>query len=284
MRISTPVLIVVTCVSLWAKADVAQGTVPTRLSGIAAASVLAVKGPGGATETGFSLDAPQQVVLPVASGGSPSLIDSGGSTGRTTPAGTYGSLALARTSGLSLSPLHPARRFSRATATYVLGPPLGYEANRIRRVRLPRMSLSSRRLATVGGTLPAADLGAPVVTAGGRLVGAVAAVRSRSWRLAPLGMVRRLLLARRPSGSSGPPILPLLGGALLVFLGGVAFGLLRARRVRERRTEAAVRRMRRAQTSEPVTEPLVLRRESESPNPASDGEDFEVIIKPQEQQ
>lgn len=285
MRRTSSIVIALTSWALWVGAA-AGGEVPPPLTGTAADGVLAVKGPSGHTMTGFAFATAQKVVLPVAAGVSPSLIDSAGTTGHAARVGMLDTLALVRPSGLSLSPLRAstAGHVSRATATYVLGPPLGYEANHIRRVTLPHLSLSSRRLVTVGGTLAPADLGAPVVTAGGRLVGAVAGVGSRSWRLAPLGRVRELLVVKRSSDSSGPPILPLLGGALLVFLGGVAFGVLRARRVRERRTEAAVRRMRRAQAHERPEEPLVLRRESESSAPDPAAEDFEVIIKPQDQQ
>ena len=171
-----------------------------------------------------------------------------------------------------------ARQINPGTPTYVMGSPLGYNPDRIRYVHLPAFTLATTGLLSVPGSLPAAFLGAPIVTQGGRLVGAVASVGAGAWKFAPLGRLQALVAAGSSTEGSGVPILSIVGGAVLVFLAGVAFAMLHSRNRRRRAAEEAEMARRRAGAT-PATEPLVVLR---TPEPEPD-DDFDVIVKSQDE-
>jgi len=256
-------------------------TAPRRIAALASDSVLAVEAPSE-MRTAFAFGASSTALASAPAGVDAHLVDANGRTAALDVARREGELVVARVSSLEPTPLRasPLRRIRAGTAAYVLGPPLGYEAGRLRFVRLPPIDLARTRRAVIEGALPQAFRGAPVVTEGGRLIGAVATVGHGRWTLEPSARLTRLLTAARGGGAGGGlPILVILAGALVLIL--LAGGLVVARaRQRQRQAFEAARNARGAGTGERATpaQPLVRLRDAEQAAP----EDFEVLIKSQE--
>jgi hypothetical protein len=191
-------------------------------------------------------------------------------------------LGVAHVSALPLRALVATRAtsISQRTPKYILGPPLGYEGGRIRAVRMPTVRVSGSQLLRVSGMLPAKFLGAPVVTTHGRLIGSVASVGARSWEFAPLGLIQELTAVHQ---GTSVPILPIVIGGLVVFLAGMAFGILRVKRRRDRELDLRLRQSRARGAAERRADgPLVRLRtpaEEGEPEQATE-EDFDVIVKP----
>jgi hypothetical protein len=264
------------------------GAVPARLAGVASHGVLAAQGQAG-LRTAFAFEDQRTIIVGATAGGAIRLITSFGAAASGEPGGSEDKLALIHLSGLGLSPLlkSDAREIHAGMPTYVLGPPLGYEADRIRSIDLPTIRLASTHLVPVSGSLPNSFAGAPVVTRGGRVIGAVAEVGVGTWALAPRGRLLALVAGTSHTSSAGVPILSLLAGALVVFMAGAGFGVMRTKRRRRRAFEASELRRRRTARSEPlVQQPLVRLRtpEPEPPAPEIDEteDDFDVILKPHE--
>ncbi|MHB8531545.1 MAG: hypothetical protein ACYDC2_02380 [Solirubrobacteraceae bacterium] len=292
MRRIGPVTMLAVVAAAMSPASAARAA-PSRLSDIAARGVLAVSTQGSADQTAFVFERESSTLTARVTTSGVRLIASNGAS-ISAEAHAVNGFATIAASGLGLGPLRPSglKTVRPSTVLFVLGPPLGYEAERIRRVALPQLRVKAARAVSVHGSLPKSFAGAPVVTEGGRVVGAVAAVASSHWRFAPLGELDAIVSPPHTGSSGGPPLLSLLLAALVLFLGGAAFGVLRAKRRRERELEANLRRARgaRAQAREDQTDqqPLVRFRgssEGESTQelsvPPAEEEDFDVIIKPQ---
>jgi hypothetical protein len=268
-----------------ARADAATA----RLTGFASHSVLAAQG-HTSMRPAFAFDSEGTIIAGIVGGGSIRLIASSGATATAEPGGREGELAVIHVSGLGLAPLLKSNTGTvrASTPTYVLGPPLGYEADRIRYVHLPPIVLASTHLVSVPGSLAKSFEGAPVVTQGGRVIGAVAAVGAHTWALAPDGRLLALAVAVDHASSAGVPILSLLAGALIVFAAGVGFGVMRAKRRRHRAFEESARRRPRAVgLSEPLLEQPLVQLRTQEPEPLASEideaqDDFDVILKPRE--
>jgi hypothetical protein len=266
----------------------------TPLATVATRSVLAVGAQSAPSRTAFAFERESSTVAAAKSGATVRAIASDGRSSSLEAHGS-GPLAVLSVSGFDLAPLLPskAHTIGPSTRTFALGPPLGYEADRIRRVVLPRLKADSVRLVGIRGSLPPSFAGAPVVTATGRVVGAVAYVSADRWELAPLGALRALVHRSSSNAGSGAPLLSLLAGALVVFLAGAVFGLMRAKRRRERELESSLRRARRARSEarrdEVGSEPLVRFREpaetsaTGTPQARDSEEEFDVVIKPHQE-
>lgn len=252
-----------------------------RLAGLAARSVVAAReGPEG--DTGFAYGKADTLIVGARVGSGVKLITGTGSSSSGRGVGASEGLTVVHLGGLGLATLmkSAAHRVSSGTVAFVLGPPLGYESERIRPARLPSLSPDATKPVKVRGALPHAFLGAPVLTRGGRLIGAVAKIGTHTWTLAPRGVLDRLVASTAQGGTSGPPILAVLVGALIVFAAGAAIGVTRSKRRRLRAIEATERRRRRAQgRAEPtLNEPLVQFRATEHAD-----DEFEVIVKPRDE-
>jgi len=258
--------------------------VPARVVAAAEHSVAAVHHSTG-TSTSFVFGPEGGVVTAAASRGSFHAVTSNGTTISGEVVSSRDGLGVAHISGLAVRALvaSRARTISPRTAKYVLGPPLGYESARIRYVSMPVLRLTGRDLQTVAGSLPASFAGAPVVTGYGTLIGSVAGVGARNWEFAPLGLLGELTAVHN---SEGVPLIPIIVGGLIVFLGGIGFGLMRAKRRREREQDLRLRKDRaRTTAGRRAQGPLVrLRTPSDSePEPAEE-DDFEVIVKPRKEE
>jgi hypothetical protein len=259
--------------------------VPRRIAALASNSVLAVETPSE-MRTAFAFGASRTALASAPAGVDAHLVDASGRTSDLGIARREGELVLTRLSGLRPTPLRASslRRIRAGTAAYVLGPPLGYEAGRLRFVRLPPIALARTRRAVIEGALPRAFRGAPVVTEGGRLIGAVATVGHGRWTLEPGARLTRLLASAQSSSSGGLPTLVILAVALAIL--SLAGGLVVARaRRRQRRAFAAASA--RAGTGDRTTpaQPLVRLRDAEQPSTVEEqasSEDFEVLIKSRE--
>ncbi len=252
--------------------------VPSRILSAAEHSVAAAQGPNGTT-TAFAFGAEGGLIAVATSGKSVHAVTSNGGTINGDVGTARDGLGVAHVSGLALRPLPAsrARTVSGRTAKYVLGPPLGYEAARIRYVRTPRLPLTRLGLRVIPGSLPGSFLGAPVVTGHGALIGAVAKVGTRSWEFAPLALLRELAAVKHGAST---PVAAIIVGGVIVFLLGAAFGIWRVRHRRDREQDLHARQ-RRAHATEPRAHgPLVRLRTPPEPEQELDAEDFEVIVKP----
>jgi hypothetical protein len=133
----------------------------------------------------------------------------------------------------------------------------------------------------IEGALPRAFRGAPVVTEGGRLIGAVATVSHGRWTLEPGTRLARLLANAHGGGAGGGlPILVILACALAIILlvGGLV--VARARRRQRHAFEAPRNGLQAGVIDRPTpAEPLVRLRDAEQ---VSSDDDFEVLIKSRE--
>jgi hypothetical protein len=256
--------------------------VPHRISALAARSVLAVEG-SSQIRTAFAFGSPAAVLASSPLGAATHLLDARGNVADLAVAHREGELVVAHPSGMKLTPLRASTlaRTKAGMPAYVLGPPAGYGAGRLRFVRLPPIDLRHARRATLDGQLPQSALGAPVVTEGGRVIGAVATVAHGKWTLEPSARLTDLLAAARASGG-GIPILLLLAGALALIV--LVLGLLLTRARRRHRRASTMAAARRAGGGERDTQPLVRRREPEgdSPDRGDEHEEFDVVIKSRE--
>ena len=256
----------------------------SRLLGVAEHSVAAAQHATGST-TAFAYGTEGGVVA-AASNGSIHMITSTGVTVSGEVSTSRDGLGVAHVAALPLRALiaTSATSISHRTPKYILGPPLGYEGGPIRSVHMPTVRLTGSQLQSITGALPAKFLGAPVVTTHGRLIGSVASVGIRSWEFAALGLLEELAAVHH---GTSVPVVPILIGGLIVFLAGIAFGILRMQRRRDRELDLRLRQSRARGAAERRAEgPLVrLRTPSEQQEPVEDGDgdgddDFEVIVKP----
>lgn len=248
------------------------------LSRVAERSVAAVQGQGGSS-TAFAYG--HEGGLFAASGSGPIHAVTGSGVAITgEPTSSRDGVSVAHVSALPLTALlaTTASSVSVRAAKYVLGPPLGYEGGHIRSVRMPTVHLTGTTTQRISGVLPGKFLGAPVVTAHGRLIGSVASVGPRSWEFAPLGMLNELAVVH---SSSGVPVLAIVLGALIIFAGGAVFGVLRMKRRRDRELDLRMRQDRARGAAERRAEgPLVRLRTPDDAVEQDTEEHFDVIIKP----
>ncbi len=253
------------------------------LLGVAEHSVAAAQHTGTST-TAFAYGREGGVVA-VASAGTVHMVTSNGVTLSAEAGASRDGVDVAHVSTPALRGLTASHATSvnRRTPKYVLGPPLGYEGGRIRSVQMPTVRLTGSQLQRISGTLPAKFLGAPVVTTHGRLIGSVANISARSWEFAPLGLLTALTALHR---GTGVPVVPILVGGVIVFLAGMAFGILRMKRRRDRELDLRLRQRRARGVGERRAEgPLVRLREPSEQEAQDEGgdEDFEVVVKPRRQ-
>jgi hypothetical protein len=264
-------------------APVTAQLVPSRIRELAMRSVVAIDGPSG-IRTGFVFGDHEAVIASGETGNGNRLVTAGGVSFRAQLVSDFGKIAVLGRPHLALPALPASASPSSApgAAAYVLGPPLGYEANRLRRVRLPALKLHSTRAQAVTGTLPASFQGAPVLSSHGRVLGAVYTIAAHEWMLEPTKRLLAMLPAHNTSGGGFPLLLVLVGIAIAIAV-AVAGVMLRVRRRRERASEAASAVQ--PPASSPVAGemprgPLVRRREAVAE--VDQAEDFEVVIKGRE--
>jgi hypothetical protein len=257
------------------------------LTRIASHGVSAALGSDG-IRTAFGFARGDIVIAGTAASASVRLTTAGGTSDVGTPVSRDQNLAAIHAGGLGLGPLREARprQIHGGSLAYVLGPPLGYEAQRIRSIRLPAIRRGGDLLTSVRGKLPAAFQGAPVVTGSGLLIGAVAQTSADHWMMAPLARIRALATrARRSDDGGGLPVLPALGCVLALSLLGAGIGFLWRRRRRASAQEAELAlQATRAQPIRRPSQPLVRLRSpapdhESAPDPA---EDFQVVLKSRE--
>lgn len=284
LRIIPATLLFALAVALQAAPSQARA-VPHRIAALASSSVLAVE-TQSEMRTAFAFGASTSAIASAPAGVDAHLVDASGRTAALDVARREGELVLTRLSVLDPTPLRASslRRIRAGTAVYVLGPPLGYEAGRLRFIRLPPINLARTRRAVIEGSLPKAFRGAPVVTEGGRLLGAVATIGHGRWTLEPSARLKRLLASAQGSGAGGGlPTLVILAVALVILSLAGGFVLARARR-RQRRAFAAAASAPTADRQTPA-QPLVRLREAEQAPSVDEQvppEDFEVLIKSRE--
>lgn len=249
-----------------------------RLRGVAEHSVLAARHATGLT-TAFAYGRDGAVIAAAGNG----AIDMITSTG-VAVSGEIGTsrdgLGVAHVAALPLRPLlaTAATSVGRHTPKYILGPPLGYESDRIHSVQMPTVRLTRARLQRIVGTLPAKLLGAPVVTAHGRLIGSVAGVGARSWEFAPLALLTEIGAVH---DGTGVPVVPILIAGLVVFLAGTAFGISRMKRRRDQELDLHLRQSRAREAAQRRADGPLVRLRTPPQEPAHNGdEDFEVVVKP----
>jgi hypothetical protein len=255
--------------------------VPPRVLSAAEHSVAAAQHSNGTT-TAFAFGAEGGVMTAATNGESLHAVTSDGDTITGEVQTARDGLGVARVSGLALRtlPASRARTISGRAAKYVLGPPLGYEAARIRYLHTPALPLTRLGSRVVPGSLPRSFLGAPVVTERGALIGAVAKVGTRSWEFAPLALLRELAAVKHGEST---PVAAIVVGGLIVFLSGAAFGVLRVRRRRDREEDLLARQGRAHAAQRRAQGPLVRLRTPSEPEQGQDMEDFEVIVKPRKE-
>lgn len=271
-------------------ASQASGAVD-RLLTVAGRSVVAVEG-GAEPTTGFGFTH-GSAVLGASQLRSLRIITANGAIISVTPFRHVGDISAARLITTGVAPLPAARR--RATdgeVGYLLGPPLGYREDKIRRVVLRVVPTGHGNLLRVTGTLPRPFRGAPLVTSSGHLLGAVDAIASKSWILLPVSGVNALIAApaARSRGSSVIRTVGLASGVLVVMV--VAFGtivmLRRRRTVHHRRADApddaqSPERAAAPTSLELPTQPMApapplvrSRAPSQSDDPS---DDFDIVVK-----
>jgi len=256
---------------------------------VADGSVVAVRDPSG-VRTGFAFGSAGLVVAGASADMGVQLITAHGLSTVGAYAARDGELAILHAAGLQLLPLRGSavREIRFATQGYVLGAPLGYEGRRIRMVRLPEITLHNARTVHVAGHLAASFQGAPVVTRGGRVIGAVAGVGATSWTLAPASRLSALVAtATETGGGEGFPLISIPVGMLVVIVGLGGLVAMRSRRGRAGTGRSPIvldQRPMRRPTREPIedpsrraTQPLVRRRGPDIGH--GDDEDFDVVIK-----
>lgn len=235
--------------------------------------------PGGPT-TAFAFGAQGGLVASAPNGASIHAITSGGAVISGDIGASRTGLGVAHVSSLPLTVLvaSRARTVSTSTPKYILGPPLGYESARIRSVRMPTVQLADTHKRTIKGSLPRSFAGAPVVTPHGRLIGSVARIGTGTWEFMSVAMLKELTTVHK---GQSVPLVPILIGGLVIFLGGAFFGLSRAKRRREREGDLRSRQRRARSAAKRRSEgPLVrLRAPSEEEDESHAEDDFEVIVK-----
>jgi hypothetical protein len=247
----------------------------SRLLTIAERSVAALQQPVGTT-TAFAFGV-HGLVAAAPTGASVRAITSDGAVINDEISASRAGLGVAHVPSLPLTVLIASRAgiVSASTPKYILGPPLGYETARIRSIRMPTVRLTDTHERTIKGSLPQSFAGAPVLTAHGRLIGAVAGIGTGTWEFMSVAMLKELTAVHE---RQSVPLVPILIGGLAVFLGGAAFGLSRAKRRRHREEDLRSRQRRARGRSEG---PLVrLRTPSEEEDETHAEDDFEVIVKP----
>jgi hypothetical protein len=291
--------------------------VSSHLVGIADGGVVAVHDPYGA-RTGFAFGSTDLVIAGTSVNAGIQLITAHGLSAVGGYVARNDELAIVRAQELHLLALRKSTvsAISSGTRAYILGAPLGYESERIRTVGLPAIELHSTRMVLVAGRLPKSFQGAPVVTRGGRVIGAVAAVGATGWTLAPQSRLSMLVATatNKAGGGEGLPVIAILVGVLVVIAGLGGLVTLRARRRHtgaERAPVVVHQRPLRRPTHRPIedpthrpiedpthrpiedpthrpiedpthhaTQPLVRRRGPDIDH--DDDEDFDVVLKSQE--
>jgi len=229
--------------------------------------------------TGFAIGEDGGVIAPADASAGTVAISKNDATTRVQPVFSEYGIGYVKVSGLALSPLRKATGESvpRSEATYLVAAIAGSSRADVIEVHPGTFRLGRTTTLLVAGTLPIRFRGAPLVNGRGELVGAVAGIGRRSWRLAPLAIVSHV----ESEGSGGFPRLVAVLVVLLVGLAGVLAFLL----VRERRRESTeqqlqrVREQRMRDAARPASTPVVRRRSEDLP----DGDDdFEIVIKESE--
>lgn len=263
--------------------------VTNRLAVIASGGVVSVRDAVG-IRTGFRLGGARLVVAASDAASGIRLISADGSTATVGSEASLGNLVITGDGGLTLEPLVESRSGLRSgAAVYVLGGPLGY-GQRIQRVVLRQLRRSGSDELVASGRLSRRLEGGPVVTPGGLVVGAVAAVGTGEWTLAPVATLRLLLSRAHSPNGGGLSIVLVVCLALVLCLGacGTLIAVVR-RRARQRRPTGTQRALPESdgapagvtvsRRERPREGPLVQRREPGGAGRAPD--DFEIVLKRQ---
>lgn len=282
----TFVLVAVACGLIVGLCPVALAEAPTTrtLTHVASQSVVAAQ-TGAGLRTGFAFRH-GEVVVGSTGAGSVRLIAVSGMTAVVTPSAHNAALVIASLSALNLKSLTSSQKSSRhGSRAYVLGPPLGYGGQNIRSVTLRYHGKTASGGSRVSGHLPAAFQGAPVVTASGALLGAVATVDPHSWSFIDVSRLDALARQVKPIRATGFPLIPVAAGvAFALLLLGAAFLIVRRRRGGPRESFMVTRRFDMPSDAGAImedrpTQPTVRRRESAETTAEED--DFEVVVKSQ---
>lgn len=196
------------------------------------------------------------------------------------------------------------KRPANGERAYLLAGPVGYEAGKIRRTTLHFVGSAGGTRVQVWGKLPSSFLGAPVVTAHGQLLGAVAEIGPKSWTLMSVSGLAALVSAiGKTAGGSSNAMFVVIGGALLLVLGLLAvLGFRWRRRTRMRRPRSTIEHVATAEPGrgaaarrhaeqgggfEAVNEqlgasPALVRRRDGSM--LADGDDFDIVVKSHQEQ
>lgn len=267
-----------------------------RLRTIAAQSVVAVQGHTGVT-TGFGFG-PASVVVGTTRRGPLRIITANGVVADVNPDRRAGDISAANRGAAAVASLRAAQTRPRyGEVGYLLGPPLGYAGNKIRRTVLQLDGRAQGDRLRVMGTLPRSFLGAPVVTSRGRVLGAVGSIGARSWALLSVAGVNALIAAP-VSSSGGVSAIDTIIGLAFVVITVAAIGAIVMRRRRRNARHPPLRRTGgpdvarlsgghadASPSAEPPTQPLtpaqpLVRRRD--PPPADDLSDFDVVVKSQQ--
>lgn len=268
----------------------AQAQSPTGLTQTAASSVAAAQLLGG-VRTAFAFG-PQTILAGAPAHGSLRLTTANGTTASVTTSGGNSSLAVVRTSQLALRPLAASTvELQGGDEFFVLGAPLGYQAQQIRRVRLPHIVRSGQQMIVVPERLPVTFRGAPVVTVSGHLVGAVAITGSRSWTLDTLGDLQALVSQSATSRAGGLSVVAILAIAIIVIALIAGAGVVAARRRRSRAfattTPQSAPRQPRSEPVRQASQPLVRLRDphptTHEASQSGEADDFDIVLKSREE-
>lgn len=275
--------------------------IPAAVTHAAAASVVSAQSED-ATTTGFAFRTAQRVLVASPGPGRTRITAANGQNVELTVPATDGGLASVDASALGLATFARTGTARAGSTVYVLGGPLGYAGDPIRAVRLRFSGAAHHGTRAVRGTLPKRLRGAPVVTAGGTLVGAVSRTRPNGWTLSSVAQLERdAEAATKPATDGGIATIVLVGGLLLIAL-VVALAAALITRRRRRAPAPSVdqprpvdwnplargrRRPPPPGASMPADEPpgaaqvpLVQRREA--PAATAPDEDFEIVFKSHE--
>lgn len=293
------VLALATCVASAAHAAVPQsGAATARLLTVAGRSVVAVEGASG-LNTGFGFGR-TSIVIGTSRPGPLEIITASGAVAPVSPYRRAGDVSAASRGTLAVTPLSAARESPRdGEVAYLLGSPLGYGGGKLRQIVVHVVRPSHPNLLTLTGALPRSFLGAPLVTASGRLLGAVDAIESGSWTLLSVVGVKALIVAPAPS-SGGSSAIGTIGVVLAVIAAVMVVTLLTIVGLRRRgvvlapplrRADAAVAASGECVgeprtvelPTQPLTpmQPLVRRRE---PLQVDDPNDFDIVVKSHEEE
>lgn len=267
--------IVLASLTLFCTCCASASASPATLRAVASHSVVAVHA-GARTDSGFAYGAPVRIVTAAGvqtDGVQVIAVNSGAFPASVLTSATGASVLDVAGKG-GLRPLRAAGGSVRDGDTaYVLAAPIGYQANKISRVRLRRRGSS----VVVSGALPAHARGAAVVTTSGLLIGMLASPAGGHPTVVPVADIARVLASATTPGAGGGLSLWLTLVAALAALVALGTGLALAARQRRAKLRALGQAVATNGVA-PAEAPLVQRR----PSPDAADPEFEVVLRSQE--